>query len=167
MQPRSRLAAIGAAVFLAGLVVLFPARVAYHWVAPEAVRLAGIDGTIWSGSAEEAALGDFYAGAVGWRLQPLALFTGKIGYAVTATPVGGSFASAIAIAPGGTVHFSDLDARLPIAALGGEAALAGTDGRVALQFGSLVLEDGYPVRAAGAAEVTDLVLSALSPSPLG
>lgn len=167
MQRGTRLAAAGAAIFLAGLVVLFPARVAYQWFAPDAVRLAGISGTVWSGFAAEGTLGDLYAGDLRWRIRPLALITGKLGYAVMAEPAGGSFASDVAIAPGGSVHFSDLDARLPLAALSNAAVLAGVEGRVALQFGSLVLNDRYPVRAAGAANVGGLVLSALSASPLG
>lgn len=167
MQRRTRLVATGALVFLAGLVLLFPARVAYEWFAPETVRLSGISGTVWSGSAAEGTFGTFYAGNLGWRFRPAALLTGKIGYAVTADPAGGSFASDVGIAAGGSLHLTELRARLPLAALGNAAAAAGADGRIDLQFDTLVLDDGWPVRAAGAADLRGLVVPVLSSAPLG
>ena len=39
----------GVLAMLVALVALFPARVAYHWFAPDAVRVSGIDGSIWQG----------------------------------------------------------------------------------------------------------------------
>lgn len=167
MKRRTRLLAAGAAVFVAGLVLLFPARAAYRWFAPEAVRLSGIAGTVWSGSAAEASFGGFYAGNLGWRFRPAALFTGKIGYAVAADLAGGSLAGNTAIAPGGSVHLSDLRARLPLAALGDALAGIGADGLVDLRFDSLVLDDGWPVRAAGTVDVRDFVIPVLSSAPLG
>lgn len=167
MQSRSRLFAVGAAVFVAGLVLLFPARAAYHWFAPETVRLSGISGTVWSGAAAEGSFGGFYAGNIGWRFRPAALFTGKIGYAVSADLAGGSVAGNTAIAPGGSVHLADLSARLPLTALSVAAAGTGAKGMLDLRFDSLVLEDGWPVHAAGIAGVRNFVIPALSSAPLG
>lgn len=167
MQRRTRLVATGGAVFLAGLVLLFPARVAYEWFAPETVRLSGISGTVWSGSAAEGTFGGFYAGNLDWRFRPAALFTGKAGYAVSADPAGGSLEANVGIAPGGSVHLTDLRARLPLAALGDVAAATGAEGRVDLQFDALVMDDDWPVRAAGAADLREFVIPALSPAPLG
>lgn len=167
MQRRTRLVVIGVAVFAAGLVLMFPARVAYEWFAPETVRLSGISGTVWDGSAAEGTFGGFYAGNPGWRFRPTALFTGKLGYAVSADPAGGSFAGNVGIAPGGSVHLTDLGARLPLTSLGNAVAAVGAEGLADLQFDALVLDDGWPVRAAGAADLRELVIPVLSPEPLG
>ena len=167
MQRGTRLLAVGAAVFVAGLILLFPARAAYRWFAPETVRLSGISGTVWSGSAAEGSFGGFYAGNLGWRFRPAALFTGKIGYAVSADLAGGSLAGNTAIAPGGSVHLADLSARLPLAALSAAAAGSGAEGMLDLRFDSLVLEDGWPVHAAGITNVRDFAIPVLASTPLG
>jgi general secretion pathway protein N len=167
MQRRTRLIAAGAAVFLAGLVILFPARAAYHWFGPDTVRLSGISGTVWRGSAAEASLGGLYVGTLRWSFRPLALLTGKAGYAIVVEPLAGSVAGDVAVSPGGSLHVSDLSGRLPISAASGIAGLDGIDGIVELQVESLVARDGRPVRAVGTVDVANLVAAGLSPSPLG
>ena len=167
MASRIRLAVTGAVVFLAGIVLLFPARVAYEWFAPETVRLSGITGTVWSGVAAEASFDGFYAGTLRWDFRPAALFTGKIGYAVAAEPAGGLLEGNVAISPAGSLHLADLRAGLPLAALGNAAAAAGAAGALDMQFDALVLDDGWPVRATGAADLQGLTIPLLSAAPLG
>lgn len=167
-MPRTpALIAVGAAIFAAALVVMFPARVAYHAFAPTAVRLSGISGSVWNGTAAEGRAGELYLSNLTWSFRPLALLSGKAGYAVTADLVSGFIAGDVAIAPGGSVHFSDLTARVPISAVGGLAAAAGVDGMLDLELESLVLRDGLPVRGTGTIRVADLVASQLARAPLG
>ena len=167
MPSRIRLAVTGACVFVAGIVLLFPARVAYQWFAPETVRLSGITGTVWSGSAVEGSFEGVYAGSLSWNFRPAALFTGKIGYAVAAEPAGGLLEGNVGISPAGSLHLGNLRAGLPLAALGNAASAAGAEGVLDMQFESLVLEDGWPVHATGAADVRGLTVPMLSSAPLG
>lgn len=167
-MPRiSVLVAAGAAIFAVGLVVLFPARVAYHWFAPDGVQMSGIAGTVWSGTAAECRAGDLYLANLTWEFRPLALFTGKAGFAISADPAAGFVEGVVALSPGGTVHVSDLRARLPIAALEGLGALGEVDGMLEVDLESLVLDDGLPVRGLGTIEVANLVARQLSRTPLG
>jgi general secretion pathway protein N len=167
MRRRTTLIAAAVAIFILGVVVLFPARVAYRWFAPDSVQLSGISGTVWNGAAREAVAGDVYLGDLRWRFRPQALITGKAGYAIAAEPIAGFVETDVAVAPGGAVHLSDLAARLPVAAMGAAAPLLGVDGIVTLDFDSLVTRDGLPVEVSGSAEVADLVISGLSRAPLG
>ena len=48
MFSRSRLAKVGLLVFVAGLILLFPARVAYRWFAPAEFVASGISGSVWN-----------------------------------------------------------------------------------------------------------------------
>ena len=73
------LVAIGLLTFVTGVVLLFPARVAYHWFAPSTVQAGGLDGSIWSGSATEVTAAGLYLRDVRWRLKPMRLLTGKLG----------------------------------------------------------------------------------------
>jgi hypothetical protein len=76
---RFRFVIVGLITLTVGLLLLFPARVAYQWFAPPGIALSGIDGTIWRGMAREGDVGGLYLRNVGWRVQPLKLCTGKIG----------------------------------------------------------------------------------------
>ena len=79
---RKRLITLGLLVVLAGLIALFPARVAYRWFAPEQFIVSGISGTVWSGRASEASANGFYLRDLNWTFRPLKLFTGKVAYSV-------------------------------------------------------------------------------------
>jgi len=92
---------IGLLTFVAGTVLLFPARVAYQWFVPEGIQLGGIEGSIWSGSAREMSGGGMYLRDVQWRLHPLRLFTGKLGLGIEASPGSGIIEADVALGPGG------------------------------------------------------------------
>jgi general secretion pathway protein N len=167
-MPRpGRLVAIGLAIFLCGLIVLFPARVAYRALAPDGVRLAGLSGTVWNGAAAESRLGGLYLGDLSWRFRPLALVTGKAGFAVSGVSASGPLTGNFAVAPGGAVHVSDLRGSVPLSAVGGLATLGGVDGVLELDIGTLVLEGGLPVRGTGTLELTSLFARQLASAPLG
>lgn len=167
MPGPKRLIAAGVALFLIGLVVLFPARAAYQWFAPEDLRLSGISGTVWDGAAIEGTAGGFYLGNLRWDFNPLLLFTGKAGYSIAAEPVSGFIESDVAISPSGTLHFSDLTAALTVASLGNLLPMSGAEGAITVQFASLVARDGVPIEADGTIEIANLTLRGLSQSPLG
>lgn len=67
-------------VYLAGLVVMFPARVATALVPlPDEVRVGQITGTIWQGTAGQVQLDEFLFHEVRWELSPWSLFRGQAG----------------------------------------------------------------------------------------
>lgn len=164
---RNVLVAVGAAIFLAGLVVSFPARVAYHWIAPEGVLLSGLSGTAWNGSAAEGRLGNLYVRDLSWHFRPLALFTARAGYSVAAQSASGPLSGNVAVSPGGSLHVSDFRGRVPIAAVSELATFAGVDGLLDADIETLVLEGGLPVQASGILEVSNLVARQLAQAPLG
>ena len=116
MQSRTRLVAIGLVTFVAGLIAMFPARVAYHWFGGRGVSLEGIAGTVWSGSASQVDVGGFYLRALHWQIHPLALFTGKLAYSIEASPASGFLEGRIAVGITGKVVAHDVRASLPLQA---------------------------------------------------
>ena len=60
-----RLIFLGILTFFGVLFATFPARVAYNWAAPAELRLSGIAGSIWNGSATEG-----IAGALMYETSP-------------------------------------------------------------------------------------------------
>jgi len=157
MPNRSRLVVVGSITLMLGLVMFFPARVAYQWFAPDAIAVTGIDGSIWNGRAREARISGIYLRDLSWRLKPQSFFVGKMGYVVEARPTSGFVDGSVAVGVTGTVTLSDLTASIPLESLQQVVALPGLRGVVNAQFERLTLEDGLPVAADGTLEVTDLV----------
>lgn len=167
MQARSRLLVIGLVTLLIGLVAMFPARVAYHWVSPPGVAIAGIEGTIWSGRALEGQVAGVYLRDIGWRMRPLALFKGQLAYAVEADAASGFASANVALGVGGRAVLEDLTASLSLQALQQTMNMPGLDGAVSLQFDRLEFADGVPVAANGVLEVANLRAPIVHRSPLG
>ena len=167
MQNRSRLLIAGSITLLLGLVIFFPARVAYQWFAPDTVAVGGIEGSIWSGRAREARIAGVYMRDVSWRLRPQSIFTGKLGYVVEARPTSGFVDGSVAVGATGTVTMSDLTASIPLQSLQQAVSLPGLRGVVNAQFERLTLEDGLPVAADGTLEVANLVAPLVHRGPIG
>ena len=167
MATRRRLIAVGLITFVAGLILVFPARVAYHWFAPDQVAVGGISGTIWSGSAQNASSGGLYITDIKWRFKPLRLFTGKLMYAVEASPANGFIETDAGIGIDGTVHISDLQGVLGLHTLEQVLAIRGLRGNASLRIDRLTLKDGVPGTAEGTLEIADLVVPMVSAGSIG
>jgi len=167
MATRGRLIIVGALTLVAGLIILFPARVAYNWLAPPEIRISGISGTVWSGAASHATGGGFYVSNLKWRIRPLRLFTGKLAYAVSGSPGAGSLEADLAFGVGGDVYLTDVSAFVPLQNLEASSGVRGIGGTASVKFERLVLSNGLPVSAQGTIEVSDLVLPLVSQTSIG
>lgn len=157
----------GAATLLLGLIILFPARIAYHFLAPPDVRLASIDGSIWRGSASEAQIAGVYLRDLRWSLRPLGLLQGRFAFTLTADPAGGFAEADVALGWLGTGYVDALNCAIPLAALQGALRIDGVGGDLTLQLTDVKIEDGWPSHVAGRAGLANLVVRALDPAPLG
>lgn len=162
-----KLLLIGAATLLLGLVVMFPARVAYHWFVPDEVRLSDIDGTIWNGRAATADISGLYLSDLRWSFRPLSLFRARLAYTLTADPAGGFLEADAAASFLGTVYIDTLNAALPLAALQGAVRIDDVAGDLSLQLSDIRIENGLPRQAVGRIAIANLVVRALATAPLG
>lgn len=167
MISTKRLLVLGGVTFLLGLVLAFPARVAYHWFSPEQLQVAGIDGTVWRGSAAEATIAGVYVSKLQWSFKPLSLLRGRIAYDLTAEPASGFIEGEFAFGLLGTVYIDTLNAAGPLSALRGPLRLDDVAGDMTLQLTGITIEDGWPNHVAGRAAVANLVLRALAPGAVG
>ncbi|MCB1845679.1 MAG: type II secretion system protein N [Halioglobus sp.] len=167
MTAWKRLLAIGGLVCLLGLLTTLPARVVHSWASPEQLKLAGIDGSLWNGSANEASIQGLYLQKLQWSFQPLSLPAGKLAYAVRAQPAGGFMEGRVAIGFGGKISIDGLNMAIPLSALQNAVRIDDVAGDITLRLDEVQLSDGWPTRVSGQAGVSGLVLRALSPAPLG
>ena len=167
MQTRSRLLLIGGLTLVFGLVVLFPARVAYQWFAPASVQLSSIEGSVWRGSAADASIAGVYLRDVRWRFRPAALFTAGIGYAIEARPSSGFVEGNVTIGITGSLTASDLNASIPLHLLQDVTRTPGLAGSMSVQIQNLELDGSIPIAADGTLEVANLVIPAVHRYPIG
>ena len=164
---RKRLLIIGAIVFGCGLIVGFPARVAYHLFAPESLKLATLSGTLWSGRAAQGQAGNLYLSNIEWSFRPLALFTGKAALNTRFDPAGGFLESRVAVGLGGRVSFNDLSGAVSIDALQSLLPAPGIQGNARVEFSELIVDDGLPVAADGTLDIVGLFVRGFANAPIG
>lgn len=167
MPSRRRLILAGIVTLLAGLVILFPARVAYRWLGPPDVAIGGIEGSIWSGSAAHASGRGVYLSNIKWSLQPLALVTGKLAYDISARPGSGFLDANIAVNLFGTMTISDLDGAVSLQTFAQIANISGLRGDASLRIERLVVVSGIPIDGEGKIEVANLLLPKIAPTTIG
>ena len=167
IQRNRSLTLLAVLTVLIALVVTFPARIAYQWISPPHVKLSGIQGTVWSGTAREFSTNGVYLRDLTWRMQPLQLFTGKAQYEISGSPVSGFFESDIALGLGGTLVMTDLSASVPLQMFAAAANVAGLSGTASLQFERLELVSGRATAMDGTLDVANLVVPRLGGASMG
>ena len=164
---RKSLLLVGLLTFVAALILMFPARVAYQWFAPPGVQLSSLEGTVWSGSAAEVSAAGLYLRDLNWRLRPLYLLTGRIAASIEARPSSGFLEADIAAGLGGEVALANVNASLPLRDFATLVRMPGLAGNASVQFDELRIRDGLPVAADGTLAVADLVAPMVDPGSIG
>jgi general secretion pathway protein N len=167
MRSTRRLILAGILTFVVGLIITFPARVAYEWFAPAELKLSGISGSIWRGAATEGSAGGIYLTNLSWGFRPFGLVTGKIEFATSSKLASGFLDSNIGVGLGASITLSDVAGSLTLDTLAGMIPLIGVEGDMSLQFEELVIRNGVPVEATGIVNIANLVSRSLSPATLG
>lgn len=167
MSRNKRFIAAGVVTFVAGIVLMFPARMAYTWFAPAQLRLSGISGTIWNGAAAEGSAFGMYLHDIRWKFSPASLFTGKLIYAVQSNTAFGKVSCDAGVTATGNVLVRNLDSSFALQQFRDLFQLQGFDGTLFVHVESLVLRDGIPVEAIGNIRLSKLMARQLSPDIIG
>ena len=162
-----RLIFLGILTFFGVLFATFPARVAYNWAAPAELRLSGIAGSIWNGSATEGIAGGAYVRNITWQFNPVSLLSGTLGFKTRSNPGSGSMIAEVAVSPGGNLTLSNVVGNLPLDLVHPAFQQSGIRGDITLQFETIVISDGIPILAEGSVTVGDFFVPDLSSSRIG
>ena len=157
----------GAIAFIVALVVLFPARVAYHLASPPHLAISGISGTVWQGSAREFSTNGVYLRDLEWRMRPLSLLGGSAVFDVSGSPANGFFNSEVAVGAGGSITLRNLSAALPLIMFENAVRIPGLRGQLSVQIERLKLVAGRPEALEGSVDVADLLVPLLGRTPVG
>ena len=152
--------ALSASAYLAFATALFPADVAWRWLAADDLRLAGVQGTVWSGRAALASAGPLGFRDVRWQVRPWSLLLARPAGRVE-TGFGDGFLQSELRIGGSDVVLTGLTATCSLSALAPALPIAGIRGQVSLQLTELVLRDGWPASARGQLRLGQLTVPSL------
>jgi hypothetical protein len=141
------LVAAGGAAFLVFLVARIPASVAARWL-PAGIQASGWTGTIWSGRAAAIAIDNHPAGALNWSCRPWRLLRLEWSCRLQLEPPGGAASAELTARPDGSLSFSQVEGRLPLAPLAAKLA-PGWSGWLELELTGIGIRDRWPATASG------------------
>jgi general secretion pathway protein N len=167
MDKGRSLAAVGIGLFLIFLVALLPARVAVGWLAPPAVALNGVTGTIWNGSAAQLGLNGRLIGQLSWSDGSLLALIGRPGWRFELDRSDGFLRGRIRLTLGGRVTGRDLEGATSLAALRTLAPVGGAEGDVSIRLDELAVENGQLERIEGRIVIDGLRPPGLREGDLG
>ncbi len=148
-----RLLIIGISVFVASLLLNFPAALGLKLFAPEGLAMHGVAGTIWSGRAAEASYLSTYLGEVNWRFRPLSLLLARAGYRVQSRSPVGNFDTRFAVGVTGALRIDALDGRTRLSSIASvlppQVPVQLFDANLDLALSDIVLVEGWPTKAHG------------------
>ena len=158
--------ALGAAAYVVFAIASFPADTAYRWFAPDVLRLAGLQGTVWSGRAElvQRANSDSTISAGNSGRGQSCLRDRARG----SNPASGTVSLYADVRVGnGAIALTQLRAGCSLSALSGVLPIAGIRGRISVDLTELVLQGGRPVVATGEVRLAQLTVPSLVPGSVG
>ncbi len=157
----------GLFTFVTGLVVFFPASLAYNWIAPPGTTLSSISGSIWRGSAGAIGTDGFYLNSLRWQFQPSALLRGRFGYAVDASIGSGALQGEVSVGLAGELAVRELDASLEIDVFRDLLRNPNVSGSLRVELDSARLLPGEHISGSGQFEVDALTDTQLFADSLG
>ena len=158
----------GLLAFFMGALAIFPARVAYSWFAPSEVALAGIEGSIWHGSADHATISGVYVRNIEWTTRPFSLFLLRPSFNARGELMSGFVEGIFGVGLGNRIVMKDVSASVSLDSLAQSVSIPQLEGTANLRLDTLDIRDGLPVAATGTIEVADLFAPTIyRSSPIG
>lgn len=157
----------GLLVFVAVLLVTFPARVAYKWFAPPDMHLNGVSGSVWNGTAVEGLAAGAYIQDIAWRLKPTSVFSGQLAFETSSKPASGTLNADVAVSLDGSLTLSNVTGNVPLDLVHPAFQQNGISGDVSLDFEQVVIRNGLPTEVNGSVTVANFFVREMSSARLG
>ena len=161
---------LGAVAYLVFLGLTFPAQYLADHITKKMpqLELAGVEGSVFSGSAAEVRYEGTDLGAVDWHFDWLAPFTLNLGYRIDVHAEDRDLRGRVDMGFG-SIHLRDLEGRIPVAAMDRWSPLPpnSVSGSLGLHLKELLFKSGKLASAEGELDLDDAVLKWPSAATLG
>ncbi len=155
--------ALGAGAYLAFTLTSFPATTAWAWFGREPVRLAGIEGTIWTGRAALGSVAQLAVSDIRWHVHPLPLLLGRLTADLEVKLTDGFVTGRVAATPS-SVELTQLKVSTSLPVLQAVLPVRGMQGLANADFSRLRLERGWPTVAIGRVRLAEIEVAPLVPT---
>jgi hypothetical protein len=145
---------------------MFPASAALRWFAPAGMAAAGVEGTLWSGSAASCSIAGLTVEAVRWQVRAWTLLLGRLDASLEARIPDGFLTADVVVSPS-RVRFSGLRAATSLPALSALLPVRGMRGQASVALDSLELESGWPTSVVGELKLAGLEAAPFIPDGSG
>lgn len=160
------LIATGILLYLCFTIVTLPARVVLPRVLPDTMTLDGIEGSVWSGTAQSLRSGRLSATDIQWDFRLLRLFRLQLAYFVELQIPGGFARGVVALQPG-SVALSNVSAGMPVAELARLIAPMNLRGQASIEIASARIVEQWPTRLDAVIRLGNINLNQASEIALG
>jgi general secretion pathway protein N len=160
MPSRASWIALGVGAYVAFAAAQFPATLASRWFLPDDIRLAGVSGTVWSGSAQLGAVGGVPISELRWTLNATPLLLGRI-HASLESRLADGFLNTDAEVSTQRIRLRELRAGASLQSLRDVLPVYGAEGQTSVMLERMDIEDGWPVALIG-----EIRIAALRVAPL-
>jgi general secretion pathway protein N len=157
---------LGVLAYVVLALVTLPASVVIPRVQPSGVVLAGLDGSVWNGSAEALQVAGIHVGSLEWNLHVLKLFALRVAADIKLKRTDGFAQGGVSVGKR-RVDLDDFSASLPLNLLPPQFAPGGWTGTANARLARLTVVDGWPVSADGTIDIVNLTGPARRPANLG
>lgn len=158
--------ALGVGAYVVFVVATIPASTAYRWLAPPELRLAALDGTVWSGTAALGSIPGLPLRDLRWNLSAWPLMLGRASGSFEARLADGFIRGAGTATMSG-VELRNLQTSTRLQTLAGLLPVSDSLGFVSVDVAELELADGWPVRLIGTMRLSELEVAPLMPTQSG
>jgi len=162
MQQRWIWIALGLGAYAVFFLNALPAATAVRWLAPSEMRIADVEGTIWSGRAGLASLPGLPMRDLRWNIRgwPILIgrLSGRVGGRLSDGFLDTEFAAPLASLGAGPLPVRETRLSTSLASLSEvlPESVTGVAGLTSLDLEELVIEDGWPNRIIGTLRISDL-----------
>jgi general secretion pathway protein N len=159
MTRLQQLIAAGLAAFFVTVLASIPAGVVVRWLGPEWLRVSGISGSLWHGTARSIEAGGLRLGRTDWELLGWSVLLGRLSGRVESRFGDGVASGDVAIRLGGGFdctacrYEGALSNLWPVV-----AALRSVEGRMVAEIPTLQVRNGWPTRAVATVHLSGVSL---------
>jgi general secretion pathway protein N len=156
--------ALGVGAYLVFALSALPATTAVRWTVPAEMRLTGVQGTVWSGSAASATIRGIPVQDVRWRVHPWTLLTGRVGANVEARLADG-FLNAEITTTTSRIQSDNLRAGMSLTTLALMVpAVKSTRGQASVTLSSIEIENGRVSNVRGELKLASIEVAPFIPN---
>jgi len=154
-------------LFMLALIIQFPATVSQQWLESDHIKVNGINGTIWKGSASEAEINRWYLRDIKWEFIPKKLFSGEVSYQLSMYPFNGLVDTTLTLKSNEIINFNKLKGNLSHGTLEAIFPYFGIDSAIKLNINEIIMNSGAPTLINGKITLNDLIIKGLSNQSVG